>query len=944
MQLPRLLLLVCIPLFAVSLFRSDIIVRWNDQLYDIELNLFDWKADDSVVIVAIDEQSLSQLGRWPWSRHRHAELIDILTNAGVAAIGLDIIFAEPDSGESQADVALAKAIRQSGRVALPVFPIHVAGHDGFSVATPIPILSKAAAALGHVHIAAGSDGIVRSVYLQAYLGHTRWPALPLALLNLSQEHTLKNPLTDRYSTERIRPDNGAWNFRHRVLFPFPNPNTQITQISYSDVLNNPNVTAALRGKLILIGVTAAGLAQHFAIPDTDTTGKPKLMTGVELNATILRSLYTGLVIHPINPTMGSILTFIFVLFAIISYSVVTSRWVLLMTAIFSLFVFTFSLLMLWNFRIWYTPGPVIIGLLLSYPIWSWQRLQAITKTLYQEKEQTKATLHSIGDGVVTTDANGIVQYMNPIAEEISGFKNAQAKSQHISKIFTFNDGECITEVKNSNRPDSAPNPRFLNNRLGKKHAVRTSKKPIVGKTGTLFGMVYAFSDITEILNISKKMAYMATHDMLTRLPNRVLLGDRLTQAIGNASRSNRRVAILFIDLDGFKKINDGMGHQIGDQLLKDVAGRLCGTLRQVDTAARWGGDEFVVLLEGLSQTETITGVAVKIHNVLSKPFHIDSEDLFVTSSIGISVFPKDGSTAETLIDRADAAMYRVKKSGSNNFCFYSQGMNDHAKARLVMEKDLHNALSGGDFEILYQPQVEIRSNRIVGMEALLRWHHPQKGLIPPDCFIPLAEEVGLIDDIGLWVLETVCRQLNDWQERGLPMITAAINLSPRQFMKKNLLDIFGQTLHKNHLNRGCLQIEITENLMMNDIDQVTDLLLAIKELGIFVSIDDFGTGFSSLNLLKQIPVDELKIDMSFVRNVVSDPKDANIAKTIIGLAHNMDIYVVAEGVENTDQYRLFKQWGCDRIQGFYFSKPLNSAEMTQLICSNGGVMAHHSES
>ncbi len=661
MQLPRLFLLVCLPLFAVILFRSDAIERWNDQLYDIELNLLDWTTEDNIVIVAIDEQSLAQLGRWPWSRQRHAELINILTNTGVAAIGLDIIFAEPDSVEPDADVALAKAIRQSGRVALPVFPVQVAGNEGFSVATPIPILSESAAALGHVHVATSSDGIVRSVYLQAGLGHTRWPTLSLALLNLSPDHRLKNPVMVGDPAEQKRFDNGAWDFNHRILFLFPNTNSQIRRISYSYVLNNPNISATLQGKLILIGVTAAGLAQRFAIPITDTTGKPKLMTGVELNATILQSLYRGLAIQSIDRAMGSVLTFIFVLFAIISYSVVASRWVFLMTAIFALSVFTVSLLMLWNFRIWYTPVPVIIGLLLGYPIWSWQRLQAITKTLYQEKEQSNATLHSIGDGVVTTDANGIVQYMNPIAEEISGFTNAQAKSQQISEIFTFKDGECITEVDNSSRPDSVPNPRFLKDRLGKEHAVRTSKKPIVGETGAIFGMVYVFSDITETLNISKKMAYMATHDMLTRLPNRVLLGDRLTQAIGNASRSDKCVAVLFIDLDGFKKINDGMGHQIGDQLLRDVAGRLRGTLRQVDTAARWGGDEFVILLEGLTQTEIITGVAVKILKVLSKPFHIDSEDLFVTPSIGVSVFPKDGSTPETLIDRADAAMYRVKQ-------------------------------------------------------------------------------------------------------------------------------------------------------------------------------------------------------------------------------------------------------------------------------------------
>jgi len=541
----------------------------------------------------------------------------------------------------------------------------------------------------------------------------------------------------------------------------------------------------------------------------------------------------------------------------------------------------------------------------------------------------------VGDGVIATDAVGRIAYMNPIAENLTGYTMTEAHGRPIGEIVPFADGlenlRTDTAALLDPLSDRPQRPHFLRDRSGKQYAVRMSVNPIVGNGGTPEGRVLAFSDITETLRINHQIAFLATHDALTELPNRVLLEDRLVQAIAHARRQGLHLGVLFLDLDNFKKINDGLGHAAGDVLLKAVAERLSACVRLGDTAARWGGDEFVVLLESLPRPESVAEVADKIRTAFSQPFWVAGQALYVTFSMGISLYPRDGASGDSLLQHADAAMYRVKARGRNQFGFYSREMNDWAMERLLLEKDLHEALGRGEFEVYYQPQWDTHSGRVIGAEALLRWHHPERGMIPPDTFIPLAEETGLIVPIGEWVIADVCRQARVWRETGLPDLAVAINLSPRQFLQPDLYDRFHALIRGNALPERAIKLEITESLMTHDIERVAEVLNRMKALGVTLAIDDFGTGYSSLSLLKRLPIDQLKIDKSFVRHVVTDAGDAAIVQSVVFLARHMNLSVIAEGVETESQWAFFRDLHCDGLQGYYFSPPLEASEMTRLI-------------
>ena len=451
-------------------------------------------------------------------------------------------------------------------------------------------------------------------------------------------------------------------------------------------------------------------------------------------------------------------------------------------------------------------------------------------------------------------------------------------------------------------------------------------------------MVFALSDISETFGLNQKMAYLATHDPLTGLPNRSLLEDRLKQIISYANRKSNFFAVLFVDLDGFKKINDCLGHAVGDQVLKEISSRLCKEIRENDSVARWGGDEFIILLTDLMSEEVVTRITEKIVANLQPPIYIDEHKLFVTPSIGISIYPKDGFKPEILITRADAAMFKAKEKGRNNFCFFSKELNQKAKDRLILEKEMHHALEQGEFEVFYQPQINLKTCRIVGVEALLRWNHNSKGFIMPDVFIPIAEEVGLINPIGEWVLDSVCRQMTVWQQSGFVKIKTAVNLSPRQFLQADLCHEIKKIIVKHALNPKFVDLEITESLMIKDVDRICEILHNIKALGVSIAVDDFGTGYSSLSFLKRFPIDQLKIDKSFISQLTTNSDDANIAKALISLAHNMDMLVVAEGIENWEQLKFLNEKHCDIGQGYLFSRPLSAKDMTVLLDKSGGIL------
>ncbi|HEY7238238.1 MAG TPA: EAL domain-containing protein [Burkholderiales bacterium] len=435
----------------------------------------------------------------------------------------------------------------------------------------------------------------------------------------------------------------------------------------------------------------------------------------------------------------------------------------------------------------------------------------------------------------------------------------------------------------------------------------------------------------ERKSAEERLAYLAQFDALTGLPNRHLFRDRLAQTMGQARRSGRAMAVLFIDLDRFKLVNDAQGRDAGDRLLMEAAQRLSHTVRGGDTVGRFGGDEFGVVLANLGKPADASLVAQKIIDALSRPVALDGHETYITASIGIAVYPSDAAEPDALLANADAAMYRAKEQGRNHYEYFTREMNERALRWVRMQAETRRALERGEFQVYYQPKVELATGRICGFEALLRWQHPEKGLVPPDDFIPVLEETGLIVPVGEWVMRTACAQIKAWREAGLPSTPIAVNLSARQFQQKDLEDAICRVLRESAVAPPLLQFELTESLLMADPESAARTLLGLKELGVRLSVDDFGTGYSSLAYLKRFAVNELKIDRVFIRDIVADPDDAAITLAIINLAHSLDLEVVAEGVETEAQANFLRSHGCDQMQGYYFAAARTAAECTAAL-------------
>lgn len=446
----------------------------------------------------------------------------------------------------------------------------------------------------------------------------------------------------------------------------------------------------------------------------------------------------------------------------------------------------------------------------------------------------------------------------------------------------------------------------------------------------LIGHYCFMHDITQRKQAEARLEHLALYDPLTWLPNRKLLDDRLQQVLSEADREGHMVALLFIDLDHFKHINDSFGHGMGDRLLRAVADRFSAGLRAGDTIARLGGDEFAVVLPNIRHVDEVAGIVRKIQALLDAPFTVDGRDMHVSASIGITLYPLDEGDAESLIRNADTAMYHAKESGRNTFRLYTAELHVRAARRLALASGLHHALEWEEFVLHYQPQVDLRTGRLVGMEALLRWNHPEEGLIPPMEFIPVAEETGLIVPIGEWVLKTACTQIKVWGKQGFPPLRVAVNLSMQQVNHQVLIETVRRALAEAGIEPQYLDLELTESILMKSA-QTTACIEALDEIGVNFSLDDFGTGYSSLSYLKRFPIDHLKIDRSFVRDIATDPDDAAIVKAVIAMARALGMKVIAEGVETSEQLELLRGEGCDMIQGYYCSKPLPADELTELI-------------
>ncbi|MEO6423665.1 MAG: EAL domain-containing protein [Candidatus Nitrotoga sp.] len=546
---------------------------------------------------------------------------------------------------------------------------------------------------------------------------------------------------------------------------------------------------------------------------------------------------------------------------------------------------------------------------------------------------------TINEGVVITDSNNTIMLVNPAFSSITGYNAIEAIGKNprilhsglMDKVFY---DKMWQSIKKTGRWQGEITDRRKN---GESYVEWLSISTMKDERGEFSHHIAVISDISERKAAEEQMVYIAQHDFLTNLPNRMMLHDRLTQAIAHAGREQRKVAVMFLDLDRFKVINDTLGHLVGDKLLKIVAGRISSVARTSDTVSRLGGDEFAIMLPYVGDTDDIATIALKLLAFVAGPCVIDGNEIEVTTSIGISVYPEDGRDSESLIAHADDAMYQAKGNGRNNYQFFTHEMNRRTLERMAIKNKLSHALERNELFLLYQPQVDLQSGRIIGAEALLRWDHPLLGNILPVQFIPIAEENGLIPPIGEWVLREACRQNQEWRKLGLMNITMAVNLSAVQFRQKNLGETIKAVLHESGLAPSGLELEITEGVVMQDAEAAILFLKEMKEVGLKLSVDDFGTGYSSLSYLKRFPIDKFKIDKSFVHDLTTDTDDAVIVSTIISMAHSLKLKVIAEGVETAEQLAFLKQQGCDEVQGYYFSQPVSAEKFTKLLSSGKGL-------
>ncbi|PXW93662.1 diguanylate cyclase (GGDEF)-like protein [Sphaerotilus hippei] len=889
------------------------------------------------IIVALDERSLQEAGHWPWRRSLQADLVKAITHAGARVIAYDLPVTDLSAPQTAADDhLLATALREHGRVVLPVASPRRSGPDVPDFITPLPALA-AVTTQGHVDTELDHDGMHRRVFLRTGQGARPWDLLELALWRAAVP--VIGP--GRAAGAEPGPDRGpAWHEGERLLPATP---AEVPVVSAIDVLRRRPLDSPLAGRVVWVGLTAAGLGQPVPSPDD-----PRMQHGsaVQRHARTYEALVHDRLVRVATPRTVLLLSLL-PLLALAVLGTVRGRppsrhWLPVLT----LLPIGVSAVLLLTARIWLPPAAAVLGGLAATLLWHVRELRAARLALQQTQGQANTTLCAITDAVITIDTRHEVQYLNPSAERLVGRLLASARGQTVERLLQLQPGDApalldaLGRCIGQHRVVELGQPLRLHCGEHGERLVRLIASPVSGqrtgareRPGPLVrdGAVLALTDVTDSLRAAERLHHEATHDHLTGLPNRALLHQHLQQALDRRHGAASTVAVLFMDLDRFKRINDSLGHHQGDEVLQIVAQRLRSRCGPRDMIARWGGDEFVIVLQGMAGREAVAGLAMALIEAVAQVIELDGVEVECGCSIGLSMTPEDGQDVDTLLGSADTAMYRCKAKGGRRFEFHASGMHAWTREWLTLESRLRHGLEEESFVLHYQPQIDLDSGRVVGLEALLRWRQPDGSVWGPSRFLGVTEACGLILPVGRWVIQQACRQLAWWRENGVPLAPVSVNVSARQCLDRSLVHDIAQALQGLDLPASLLKIEVTESTATSDLGQLKALLTELRAMGVGVSLDDFGTGYSSLTHLKRFPIDQIKIDPSFVRDILHDPSGAAIVQAMIALAHGLGVPVVAEGVESEQQIAFLRQQRCDIAQGYHYARPLPAREATRFL-------------
>lgn len=888
------------------------------------------------LVVAVDEASLASLGRWPWPRDVQARFLERLAESGVRGVGYAVLFSEP-SAEPQHEERMARALRAMPAAALAVAPVERSAGPGVSSGDmtelrPLAALANASR-LGHVDMEVDADGAVRRLYLRGGVATPRYPALSASLLDVSSAQASARVSAGSARAAPRSADtatHGLWVRDDEVLLP--RMLRPVPVWSFAEAMSSPAFLAAARDRVVWVGVTAAGLGPEMVSPLFNSRAP---MPAVLLHAQAYEALAAGAQVVRI-PSVGALAWLLGLIALPLCWRPhpLRRRWVMLAVASVAL-PWVLCLVLMRGMGVWWGPSLASLVLSTALVLWLAGGSIAVAWRLHRAQRSAQSTLEAIGEAVVEIDERGRLGYLNPAAQRLLGPVQGRAVSWQQTLALMPDSAlqlelALVNALGGSGGPQTLAQPLFLRPVDERPNApcvaLRATIAPRRAPNGAPEGVVLALSDVSDAVAASQQLDHAATHDALTGLPNRRLLQDRLVQALQRAVRTGRSVAVLYVDLDRFKRINDSLGHAAGDAVLQQYAERLQQACRAQDTVARWGGDEFVLLLEDLTGRAAVVPLVQKIVQRCAEPMQLDGMALSCSASVGVALYPVDAAQADQVLARADAAMYGAKTRGGARFEFASADLNLWTRDRLALEAALRESLRDGGLELHYQPQVRVGDAALVGFEALLRWRRSPDHLLRPADFLAVAEESGLVVELGAWVLDEVARQQAVWAAQGFSVVPVAVNLSARQCLNWRVIDELRGALERHKVKPAWLKLEITERTAMADVDHAAALFLELKALGILLSVDDFGAGYSSLAQLKRFPLSEIKIDQSFVRGMLIAADDAAIVRATVALAHELGLSVVAGGVESEAQLDFLRQHHCDVAQGYWIGEPASAAQ------------------